>query len=114
MSAGKVVVKVVVKPDFADAFNSRHRHAMLLAMKDHVQELYAYSYSAYTQPLLLYFGPITILSSEGPQQGDPLGPLLSVCQSNLSWNLCISRSPWDIWITLPWAVPNQWSLGTSR
>ena len=72
MSVGKVVVKL----DFANAFNSLHRHDMLLAVKDQAPELYAYSYSAYGQPSLLYFGPFTLLSSEGPQQGDPLGPLL--------------------------------------
>jgi len=70
------VGKVVVKLDFANAFNSLHRHDMLLAVKDHVPELYAYSYSAYAQPSLLYYGPFTLFSSEGPQQGDPLGPLL--------------------------------------
>lgn len=49
---------------------------MLLAIKDRLPELYAYSYSAYSQPSTLFYGPYTVQSSEGPQQGDPLGPLM--------------------------------------
>ena len=48
---------------------------MLLAMRDRLPELYAYSFSAYSQPSILYYGRFTLLSNEGPQQGDPLGPL---------------------------------------
>jgi len=29
-----------------------------------------------TQPSLLFFGPYTVYSEEGAQQGDPIGPLL--------------------------------------
>jgi len=32
--------------------------------------------SSYSQPSFFYFGSHVILSPEGPQQGDPLGPLL--------------------------------------
>jgi len=39
-------------------------------------ELYPYCYSSYCKPSFLYFGQHTILSQEGLQQGDPLGPLL--------------------------------------
>ena len=67
---------VLVKLDFTNAFNSLHRRDMLLAIKDRLPELYAYSYSAYSQPSTLFYGPYTLQSSEGPQQGDPLGPLM--------------------------------------
>ena len=66
---------VVVKLDFTNAFNCLHRQDMLLAIRDRLPELYAYSLSAYSQPSILFYGPFTVLSSEGPQQGDPLGPL---------------------------------------
>src|SRR6218665_3120439 len=36
----------------------------------------AYYHLAYEKPSQLKFGSYTILSSMGPQQGDPLGPLL--------------------------------------
>lgn len=68
--------KVLVKLDFTNAFNSLHRYDMLLAIKDRLPELYAYSFSAYAYPSTLFYGPFTLQSSEGPQQGDPLGPLL--------------------------------------
>jgi len=67
---------VLVKLDFFNAFNSLHRHDMLLAVLNRVPELYAYRCSAYSQASTLFFGSHTILSEEGPQQGDPLGPLL--------------------------------------
>jgi len=67
---------VVVKLDFSNAFNSLHRQDMLLAVRDRLPELYAYCYSAYSQPSILYYGQFSLLSKEGPQQGDPIGPLL--------------------------------------
>ena len=67
---------VLVKLDFSNAFNSLHRHDMLLAVLNRVPELYAYCCSACSHPSTLFFGSHTILSEEGPQQGDPLGPLL--------------------------------------
>ena len=66
---------VVVKLDFTNAFNCLHRQDMLLAIKERLPELYAYSFSAYSQPSILYYGQFSLLSNEGPQQGDPLGPL---------------------------------------
>jgi len=66
----------MVKLDFANAFNSLHRSDMLLSVRDRLPELYAFCLSSYSQPSFLYFGSHVILSQEGPQQGDPLGPLL--------------------------------------
>ena len=60
----------------ANSFNSLHRPDMLQSIRDHLPELYPYCYSSYCKPSFLYFGQYTILSQEGPQQGDPLGPLL--------------------------------------
>ena len=45
-------------------------------MRNRIPELYAYCWSAYNQPSFLFFGPYTVLSQEGAQQGDPIGPLL--------------------------------------
>ena len=67
----------MVKLDFTIAFNSLHRRAdMLQAVADRIPELYAFCHSAYRHPSNLFFGDFTVLSQEGPQQGDPLGPLL--------------------------------------
>jgi hypothetical protein len=59
----------MVKLDFTNAFNSLHRYDMLLAIKDRLPELYAFCFSAYAQPSVLFYGPFTLMSSEGPQQG---------------------------------------------
>jgi len=67
---------VMVKLDFTNAFSSLHRHDMLMSVLSRVPELYAYCYSAYSHPSSLFYGSYVISSEEGPQQGDPLGPLL--------------------------------------
>ena len=67
---------VMVKLDFSNAFNSLHRHDMLLATRDRLPELYGYCLSAYSEPSILFYGQYSVMSNEGPQQGDPIGPLL--------------------------------------
>ena len=67
---------VLVKLDFSNAFNSIHRRDMLSSVHDRIPELYPYCYSAYSQASCLFFGQYIILSKQGPQQGDPIGPLL--------------------------------------
>jgi len=49
---------------------------MLLSIRDRLPELYAFCLSSYSQLSFLFFGSRVILSQDGPQQGDPLGPLL--------------------------------------
>ena len=49
---------------------------MLKSIADWVPELLPYCHSAYANPSVLHYGHYTIMSQEGPQQGDPLGPLL--------------------------------------
>ena len=67
---------IMVKLDFSNAFNCLHRQDMLLAVQQYLPDIYAFCYSAYSQHTFLYYGQFTIMSQEGPQQGDPLGPLL--------------------------------------
>ena len=67
---------MLVKLDFTNAFNSLHRHDMLLSVHSRIPEIYAYCHSAYGQPSVLFHGQYTVSPEEGPQQGDPVGPLL--------------------------------------
>jgi len=67
---------VLVKLDFTNAFNSLHRHDMLLSVHSQIPEIYAYCHSAYGQPSVLFHGPYTVSSEEGPRQGDLVGSLL--------------------------------------
>jgi len=66
----------MVKLDFSNAFNSLHRHDVLMSVLSRVTELCAYCYSAYSHPSMLFYGSYVISFEEGPQEGDPLGPLL--------------------------------------
>jgi hypothetical protein len=66
----------VVKLDFSNAFNSLHRDAMLAAVKLRVPGIYKFCLLSYNTPSILLYADRTILSQEGPQQGDPLGPAL--------------------------------------
>jgi len=67
---------VFVKLDFSNAFNSLNRSDMLCSVADRIPDLYAFCYSAYYHSSILFHGPYLVFSQEGPQQGDPLGPLL--------------------------------------
>ena len=49
---------------------------MLEAVAEYAPDIYHFCYSAYSSPSILSFGNHIVSSSEGPQQGDPLGPLL--------------------------------------
>ena len=63
---------VVVKVDYSNAFNSLRRDLMLQSVASAVPGIYRFCHLSY----ILKFETRTILSQEGPHQGDPLGPLL--------------------------------------
>ena len=66
----------MVKLNFRNAFNSLRRDKMLEALHDLAPEIYPLVDSAYSSPSMLHWGDHSVHSSEGIQQGDPLGPLL--------------------------------------
>ena len=68
--------EVVAKLDFSNAFNTLRRDAMLQAVANKLPEIYPFCYSAYSCSSLLKFSDESVISSEGVQQGDPIGPLL--------------------------------------
>jgi len=70
--AGSALLKI----DFSNALNSIRRECMLEAVEAHVPELLPFLIAAYSQASHLQFGEFHVLSDEGVQQGDPLGPLL--------------------------------------
>ena len=49
---------------------------MLESIKQSVPEIYSFCLLSYSNDSVLKFGSRQILSQEGIQQGDPLGPLL--------------------------------------
>src|SRR5664279_3829707 len=71
-----IIIIIMTLLTLFDAFNTLRRDAMLSAVFDTIPELYRFCHLAYSNSSFLKFGPHTLLSEEGPQQGDPLGPLL--------------------------------------
>ena len=67
---------VLVKLDFENAFNSLRRDCMLEAVAKDMPEIYRFAHASYSCGSVLKFGTHVIMSEEGPQQGDPLGPML--------------------------------------
>ena len=62
--------------DFSNAFNSIKRDTMLSQVFVKIPEVFRVCFSAYSCTSFLKFGSRLLLSSEGVQQGDPIGPLL--------------------------------------
>ena len=84
----------VLKSDFKNAFNCLRWDKLLEAVQTLAPEIYNFVYSAYSAPSSLFWGDKTLQSSEGVQQGDPLGPLLFCLTlhrpcSTLSAELCV-------------------------
>ena len=66
----------MLKLDFQNAFNTLRRDKMLETVRDSGSSLYPFIYSAYANTSTLFCRDRTIHSSEGIQQGHPLGPFL--------------------------------------
>jgi len=67
---------VLVKLDFSNAFSSLRRDCMLEAVAKDLPEIYRFAHASYLCGSVLQFNEHVIISEEGPQQGDPLGPML--------------------------------------
>src|SRR6218665_116317 len=68
--------EIFVKLDFANAFKTLRRDIMLQMVYDTKSEIYEFTHQAYSADSQLQFCPFVVRSQMGPQQGDPLGPLL--------------------------------------
>jgi hypothetical protein len=67
---------VVLKIDVKNAFNSVDRTLALQAVGEYLPNLAAWAEWCYDSDTTLFLEDHRILSAEGVQQGDPLGPLL--------------------------------------
>ena len=68
--------KFLIKLDFSNAFNTLRRDVMLEAVLREILEIFNFCRLSYAENSTLLFNEFKISSEEGPQQGDPLGPLL--------------------------------------
>jgi len=68
--------EAVVKLDFCNAFNTLRRDSILEAIHATLPEMYSYVHASYASSSNLSYDNTNILSQEGIQQGDPIGPML--------------------------------------
>ena len=66
---------LLLKIDFENAFNSVRRDLLLRTARKELRDIYPFIYQCYFKPSHLFFDETTLLSAEGVQQGDPLGPM---------------------------------------
>jgi hypothetical protein len=86
---------LILKLDFANAFNTVLRSKVLDVARKYVPSLYPTILQAYGKPSHLLFGEEVIQSTEGLQQGDPLAPPLFCLVINA---LVLSlQSPLNCW-----------------
>ena len=84
-----------LKIDFANAFNSVRRDVLLQSVQTEFPDFYPFFYQCYSKPTCLLFNGYPIPSSEGVQQGDPLGPLcFSLAIHDLISNLNSDLNAW--------------------
>ena len=67
---------LLVKLDFRNAFNSLRRDKMLFVVRKTGPKLFNFVNDAYEHPSFLLSGDLTLESTQGLQQSDPLCPLL--------------------------------------
>ncbi len=61
--------------DLANAFNEIHRDQFLAEVRSKIPGLARFAYACYAQRSFLFYGDYVLISSQGTQQGDPLGGL---------------------------------------
>ena len=88
----------ILKLDFTNAFNSVYRAL--------APDIYPFVYSVYSTPSDLAWEDRSLLSAEGVQQGDPLGPLLFSLTLHQHCSQCF------VWMMLPWEARRKYSTGS--
>ena len=71
LSPGEAFLKI----DFTNAFNAISRDEVFSSSEEYTPELLPFINVCYGQPSFLLYGESVILSEQGLQQGDPLGPM---------------------------------------
>jgi len=88
-------LKVMVKLDYRNTFNTVRRDWMLEKVSQHVPTLLPMVRQAYQFESLLFGEGYTLRSQTGVQQGDPCGPaLFCLALKDLTDNLTSNCSPW--------------------
>ncbi len=93
---------LILKVDFRNAFNGVSRDAMLALTRKYFPRLFRWVEWCYANTSILTFDAWEILSCEGVQQGDPLGPLL--------FSLVLQEVVKKIHDSIPTLKLNKWYL----
>ncbi len=93
---------LILKVDFRNAFNGVSRDAMLALTRKYFPRLFRWVEWCYANTYILTFDAWEILSCEGVQQGDPLGPLL--------FSLVLQEVVKKIHDSIPTLKLNKWYL----
>ena len=91
-----------MKIDVSNAFNRVSRHAIMFIVRKHFPRLARWVEWCYGHDSILCYANWEILSREGVQQGDPLGPLL--------FSLVLHAVIKSIDTTCPNLILNKWYL----
>ena len=102
----------MLKIDFSNAFNTLRRDVMLSVILTEIPELFCFVDACYFGHSFLRFGHFTLLSDEGPQQGDPLAPLL-FCTTVMPLVKNV-KSEFNIWYMALWGETLKHYYKTSR
>jgi Reverse transcriptase (RNA-dependent DNA polymerase) len=87
--------KIMVKLDFANAFNTIARGKILFKVQQSIPSLYPMTLQSYGSPSYLAYGEHLLESRCGVQQGDPLGPaLFCLAIDDLVKSLRSEVKPW--------------------
>ena len=68
--------QALVKVDFRNAFNCVRRDKVMAAIEEFLPSLLPFIHSAHSSSLKLFWEDAEVISAEGVQQGDTIGPLL--------------------------------------
>ena len=114
----------MLKIDFENSFNTVRRDVVLCEMKTLAPRLFLFMWQLYSSSTNLFYGEQVILSAEGMQQGDPLGPLgfslainglITKLKSDLNcWYLddgCLLGRPQDVQDDFETILKNQDNIG---
>ena len=73
-----IIIIIIIIINFFNffSFNTLRRDKMLEAVLEYAPDLFPFVHSPYERPSSLFCGDGILMSEEGVQQGDPLGPLL--------------------------------------
>lgn len=116
-------VRVFLKSDFKNAFNSIRRNVLLNAIKRDLPEYYAYFWQSYREPTSLPYGEDVVKSATGMQQGDPVGsmgfclatlPLMSEIPTLFSAHLddvALAGSPLEVLVDLKKVISSDSQYG---